>query len=117
MGLLEGRLLPFNTELTFVGRYGTMVHMCSDPTTPSGKLTVGQAAIGDSPAAVLIYATALKNKHLILHREAGTKPCSADADPVSAIYINKAMRAIWIPVTNLTSSVSSLPTPPPRLIL
>lgn len=104
MGLLEGQLPSYNTELTFIGSYGTMVRMCSEPEIPGGGLTVGQSVTGNSPLEVSVYAATLKKKHLDLHLKAGTEPCSADADPILAIYKNKAGRAVWIPVHNLISA-------------
>ena len=109
MEIFEGRLSPYNTELRFIGKYGTVVHMCSDPQISGGELTVSQALTYDLPT-VLAYATAMKNNHLILHQEAGTEPCLTSVDPVSAIFKNGANRVIWIPIDALTGA--SPPTKP-----
>lgn len=93
------RLLTNNTELTFIGRFGTVVHMCDGPEIPIKEravLTVSQTVTGDSPAVVLTYASRLEEKHLALHLEAGTEPCTPKVDPVSALYKNRANRVVWI---------------------
>lgn len=106
MGLLEGRLPEYNTELAFTGQYGTMLLTCSDSKISGGKLKTGQSVIRGSPSEVLKVASALMNEHFALHEEAETEPCSMSVDPVSAIFKNRASRAVWIPVNALTGSAS-----------
>lgn len=103
----RGQLQAANTELTFTDEYGTKVHMCYGPEIPSrerGVLTFGQPVTGDSPSVVLTYAEHLIKKHLGLHEAAKTERCTPKVDPVSAIFKNRAGRAVWVDVDVLAGS-------------
>lgn len=82
-------------RLSATGEYVTVVHMCSEPKIPGGELTVSQPVTGNLYSVALTYADVLKKKHLALHREAGTEPCSMSVDPVSAIF-KDGDHTVWI---------------------
>ena len=105
MGLEDERrrLTSAQSELTFIGKYGTLVQTCRDPKVAGGELTVGVAITRDTATDVFEAASDLLIKHREAHLEAGTPDCGAKSDPISAIYHNRANRAVWIPLNQLTA--------------
>ena len=117
MGLSEYPLQTHNAELTFIGKYEAVVHMCDGPEIPFEErsvLTVSQPVTGDSPSVVSAYAERLMEKHLGLHKAAKTEPCTPKVDPVSAIFKNRTGRFVRVDIDYVACSEQWRHILPPR---